>query len=311
MTRIVVAGEALVDLIPAPDGRYDALPGGGPFNTARTIARLGGSVAWLGRLSTDAFGRRLEASLAHDDVELDLVQRTDDPTTLAIAELDAAGVATYRFHTAGTASASLEPPTLPAGTAALHVGTLGLALEPVGSMLERLAVAVTPETLLMVDVNARLAATADPPAWRARIRRLAPRADVVKASVDDLDALGMTAADVLAAGARVVLVTDGARPVSLLGTGAVASIPVPTVEVADTVGAGDAFGGAFLWWWLRQGLARRDLSDPAALRRAVTAGTGIAAETCRRVGAEPPRLRHLPASSPWRRNGGSPPKSRC
>ena len=32
------------------------MPGGGPFNTARTIGRLGGQVAFLGRLSTDRFG---------------------------------------------------------------------------------------------------------------------------------------------------------------------------------------------------------------------------------------------------------------
>ena len=56
---IVVAGEALIDLLAHPDGRLDAVPGGGPFNTARTIARLGGEVRFLGCLSTDRFGERL------------------------------------------------------------------------------------------------------------------------------------------------------------------------------------------------------------------------------------------------------------
>jgi Sugar kinases, ribokinase family len=56
---IVVAGEALIDLIVHRDGRLAAVPGGGPFNTARTIARLGVPVAFLGRLSDDRFGRIL------------------------------------------------------------------------------------------------------------------------------------------------------------------------------------------------------------------------------------------------------------
>ena len=40
-TMIVVGGEALVDLVIDPDGRSTAKLGGGPFNAARTIGRLG------------------------------------------------------------------------------------------------------------------------------------------------------------------------------------------------------------------------------------------------------------------------------
>ena len=97
MATIVVAGEALIDLIVASDGRISAIPGGGPYNTARTIARLGGDVAFVGRLSSDRFGRTLRAALTADGVRLDLVSATDDPTTLAVAELDSHGTASYRF----------------------------------------------------------------------------------------------------------------------------------------------------------------------------------------------------------------------
>ena len=55
---IVVAGEALFDLVLAPDGSLVGHPGGGPYNVARTIARLGQPAAYLGRLSTDGCGRR-------------------------------------------------------------------------------------------------------------------------------------------------------------------------------------------------------------------------------------------------------------
>ena len=88
---IIVAGEALMDLILRPDGRIEAVAGGGPFNTARTIGRLGGQVGFLGRLSTDRFGQRLRDGLASDGVALTHAVTTDAPTTLAVAELDATG----------------------------------------------------------------------------------------------------------------------------------------------------------------------------------------------------------------------------
>ncbi|MEI7745184.1 MAG: PfkB family carbohydrate kinase, partial [Chloroflexota bacterium] len=83
--RIVVAGDALVDLIARSDGSITAVPGGGPYNAARAIGRLGVPVTWIGGLSGDRFGRTLEAGLAAAGVDLSLVQRTDRPTTLALA----------------------------------------------------------------------------------------------------------------------------------------------------------------------------------------------------------------------------------
>ena len=187
---IVVGGESLIDLIAYPGGRLTAIPGGGPFNTARTIGRLGGSAAYLGRLSTDRFGRALLDRLILDGVDCRLVQSTDDPTTLAVAELDDAGAATYQFYVEGTSAPGLSADGLadglPAGTTALHVGTLGLVLEPMGTTLETLVRGVPDDVVVMVDPNCRPSATPDPAALRARVQRLALRADVIKASHDDL-----------------------------------------------------------------------------------------------------------------------------
>ncbi len=99
---VVVAGEALIDLVPDAARALVAHPGGGPFNAARAAARLEAPAAFLGRLSTDAFGARLRATLLEDGVDLGPAVTTDDPSTLALVELDAAAVATYRFYTDGT-----------------------------------------------------------------------------------------------------------------------------------------------------------------------------------------------------------------
>ena len=303
---IVVAGEALIDLVVHPDLRVEALPGGGPFNVARTIARLGGTVAFLGRLSSDRFGRLLRDRLAADGVDLSLVGATDDPTTLAIAELDEVGAATYRFHTAGTAAAGLGSADLAAvgRPSALHVGTLGLVLEPLADVIESLVGSVPAPTLVMVDINARPAAMADRDRWASRVTRILARTDVVTASHDDLRTLRpgaapeSTASDLLHLGPRVVLLTDGPRPTRVATRRGVTTIEPPQVDVVDTVGAGDAFAGAFLASWIDgHGAGTAALDDDAALAHDVRRALIVAAITCTRHGADPPTAAEVAAAS--------------
>jgi fructokinase len=299
---IVVAGEALVDLILRPDGSLGMAAGGGPYNVARTIARLGQPSRFLGCLSTDALGRSLRGHLVADGVDLSLAVATEAPTTLALAELDADGVATYRFYTEGTAAPALLPVDVPTSVAearALHVGTLGLALEPIASTLAGVVAAAGPETLVMVDPNCRPTIVRDAAAYRERMWTVLRRADVVKVSADDLAFLvpGVSARDaivrVAAAGPGVVLLTDGARSVTVLARGEQRDLPVPPARVVDTVGAGDAFGGAFLAWWMRAGRGVAELRDVDAVVDAVEMAIEVARRTCERAGAEPPTLGEL------------------
>ena len=156
---VVVGGEALVDLVPHQAGELRAHAGGGPYNTARTLGRLEQDVHYLGCLSDDGFGARLRAQLQEDDVRLDTVVDTPLPTTLALAELDERGAATYRFYTEGTSAPALEPEAalraLPETVDFLHVGTLGLVMEPTAMALQAVVEAVADRALIMVDPNCR------------------------------------------------------------------------------------------------------------------------------------------------------------
>ncbi len=295
--RIVVAGECLMDVITDPSGSVREVPGGGPYNTARTIARLGERVAFLGCVSRDRRGVALLDGLALDGVELSLVARSDAPTTIAHASLDEHGAASYRFEVEGTAAPALGAGTalaaLDPGPVAIHVGTLGLVFEPSGTSLEALVAAAPAGTLVMLDPNARPSAIPDLASWRGRIRRMAARADVIRASTDDLAVLdpGREAMDVardLSTTGATILVSDGPRAVRVLRPGAdPIELPVPGGPVVDTVGAGDAFGGGFLAEWVR-GRTSTDLHDRDRLVEAVRFGIAVAALTCGRQGADPP-----------------------
>ncbi len=286
---ITVAGEALIDLIADETGRLDPRPGGGPFNTARTIARLGQPSAYLGRLSADGFGRTLRDLLDADGVRVAVPEATEEPTTLAMLDVDAAGVAGYRFYLAGTSVPDLTEATLPDGTMALHIGALGLIAEPSGSVIEQLAGSLPDSALLMLDPNCRPSAITDRRTYLDRIARVLRRADVVKTSTEDLAYLGWDGGPGDIGAARCMLVTDGAAPVTVvMASGRRDLVEVPPVEVVDTVGAGDAFGGAFLAWWSRNGLGRGDLDRPDKVRDATAAAVEVSAMTCTRRGADPP-----------------------
>jgi fructokinase len=302
---IVVAGEALIDLVPDADGALRAHPGGGPFNTARTAARLGRWTSFLGRLSTDAFGRRLERMLAADGVALDAVVHTDDPTTLALAELDEHGAARYRFYERATSAPGLEPAealaALPAGVTILHVGTLGIHLEPVATAVEALVDRVAGSALVAVDPNVRSGVLADPAAFRARLGRLLGHADLLKLSEDDLHWLapGMAPDEgvrSLLGAARAGVLTRGGDGALVVTPTRAEAVAAPAVDVVDTIGAGDAFGGGLLAWWGMHDLGRDDLGDVDAVLEATRFACLVAALTCARAGASPPTLAEVEAA---------------
>ena len=296
---ILVAGESLMDMIVGPRGDVHAAAGGGPFNTARTIARLGQPVRFLGRFSADPFGALLAGKLTADQVGLELPDQVAEPTALAIVSLNEAGVARYWFHLTGTAAFVLDRQSaaraLRKDVTALHVGTLGLVVEPMAAVLEDLARELPAPVLLMLDPNWRASAIPDAAAQLGRVRRLLVRTDILKTSREDLGFLvpgrdvPTAARTLLGWGARCVLVTDGPAPVQVFTPdGQQLTVPAPRVEVVDTVGAGDAFGGGFLAWWAEHGLSGEQLADAGLLTAAVAAAARVAALTCTRAGAEPP-----------------------
>jgi fructokinase len=302
---IIVAGEALIDLISDPGGRLVAKPGGGPYNTARTIGRLGQGCAFLGRISVDRFGDQLLGNLRGDSVDVGLVERTSDPTTLAVAEIDEAGGATYRFYAEGTAAPGLSGAhvlgSVGQDAAAVHVGTLGLVLQPMARAIERLVESLGPGPLVMVDPNCRPSATRDRSGLVSRVERIAARTDVIKVSVDDARFLypdlpvEAATSRLRSLGASVVLLTDGGRSVRVATDRGDFTLDVPRVDVVDTVGAGDAFGGGFLASWIGRGLGREELQDPTLVRDSVAFAVLVASETCRRAGADPPTMARLAA----------------
>lgn len=302
---IVVCGEALIDLIRNADGTQLATPGGGPFNTARALARLGVPTAFLGHLSDDEFGRELARLLVSDGASLELATIGHEKTTIAVADVDSEGLARYRFQVEGTSAPHLSPemvpPRLAPNVTALHLGTLGLVLEPMASTLNDLVHREHEGRVVMLDPNIRLGLIPDDE-YRPRLQKVIAKSTIVKGSEADLawlypNASYQSAAEqLLDAGARLVVVTRGARGAFGAQRDLQITVDAVPVEVVDTIGAGDAFGAALLAWLYAHGALRADLRlEQAELKSALDYACLAAAITCSRPGADPPWKGEMPA----------------
>jgi len=294
---IVVAGEALIDLVPQGTGALAGLTpalGGGPYNTAVALGRLGSPTAFCSRTSSDAFGEALLDGLRRASVDVSAVQRGPEPTTLAVATIDAHGSAAYSFYVDGTADRLFTAPSqLPAGTRAVSFGTCSLVLEPGASAYEELMRAAAAQGVFTaLDPNIRAGLIPDPDAYRARFKSWLPSVSLLKLSEEDALWLGGTPREWLASGPSAVVVTQGGEGLTAFTRdGGVHTVPGEEVEVVDTIGAGDTVNAALL-----HGLSALDaLSAEAveALRRddwtrLLRFAARAAAVTCSRAGAEPP-----------------------
>ncbi|MDQ3932768.1 MAG: carbohydrate kinase [Actinomycetota bacterium] len=306
---ILVCGEAIIDLTPAQCGSEDgfvARPGGSPLNVAVGLARLGSPCGFFGRISEDPFGRELHRHLERNRVDLTFLRNGSEPTALAFVVASEQGEADYVFRWDGTADRRLLahdlPEALPDQVVALHLGSVGTTLEPMASTLEALTQRERGRRLVSFDPNVRPPLVPERTSYLERLERLVELADVVKVSDEDLawispdESADEVARRWQASGPALVVVTLGADGAFAIAAGGESEASSPRVEVVDTVGAGDAFTSGLLAWLADLGRLDRDSLDrldTAELDQALAFAARVAALTCSRAGADPPRREDL------------------
>jgi fructokinase len=314
---ILVCGEALIDLFvdaPSTGGSLpaSAVAGGSPFNLAIGLARLGAPAGYLGGLSTDGFGRFLEARLRDNGVDTALVKSSTRPTPLVVVSPDAEGHPAYTFHAHDCADRDLLPEDLPAqldpGIAALAIASYAVAVEPSGGTLLALAEREAQRRVISLDPNLRPALVGDLGQWRARFASYARTASIIKLSIEDLHTAYGAGTDPeaqarqwLGLGVGLVVVTLGEEGALAFHANATLRQPGRRVAVADTVGAGDTFHAALLARLRAQGALSRPAVaalDRPALEDVLRYATLAASITCTRRGADMPGAADLEAALP-------------
>jgi fructokinase len=298
---IVVVGESLIDVDAGTD--LESV-GGSPLNVAVALARLEVPTVLITELGNDARSERVIELLHDTEVEFIGVP-TSRPTPVAtVSFVD--GEPSYALDLQW----SLPHQELP-GCDALHVGSLGTVLEPGRqSVLDLVEQAWARDVFVSYDPNVRAPLAANPDQTWRDVESLADRAHLVRLSDQDIALLhpGADPDDIarsLLNGERTELVirtrgADGAVGYVEEG-GGVRRVEVPgkAVQVADTVGAGDAFTAGVLAVLLETGsfgdFGAGIPREPERLRTLLVAATEVAALSCERPGASaPPRSRLRP-----------------
>ena len=298
---IIISGENVADLLPAGPGRLRVVLGGGPANTAVAAAALGAPVGFAARFGSDAFARSFRDRLETAGVDLGHAADVPAPSALALATVDATGTASYDFWLEG--AADFTATDLPAAGPGdiQHLGSLAAFWPPGADVAERWI--ERSRATVTLDVNLRPIVLEHQPDVADRLERLAHHADVIKASDEDLRLAhpGLdpeeTARTWLGrSGGRTSLVVitlgaDGA--LALTRDGRRIHAPAPKVDVADTIGAGDAAMGALLARLAAHpgGLSaiREDLEETLAFT------TAVAALACTKAGAHAPSAHEVEA----------------
>jgi fructokinase len=292
------------------------MPGGSCANVAVGLARLGVRTAFAARLAANGFGPWLRQYFTDNGIDLSLSVEATEPATLAVVTLDNQGRASYTFYGPETADWQWSERELPApnraalgahGLAAVHTGSLAIAFEPGGHVLAQWLAKLREDNdvLICFDPNMRSLPGNDDVAYRERLEGVVASSHVVKASNEDVEAMypGSVPRDAaekwLSAGASLVIITQGADGATAWHrNGFTAHLSPPSIKVADTIGAGDAFSSGLLAYLASRGLLHPDgvaQAAPAQLEAALAQAVAASAFTCTRPGGDPPDARELEA----------------
>lgn len=236
-----------VERAPGPNEKVTALDqavaaGGPAANAAVTFAHLGGDVTLVTGVGRHPLAAGVRADLGRARVRIEDAAADDDrpPPVSSIVVTAATGDRSVVSRNA--AGRSLDPPrelpSLVSGARAVLIDGHHPAL----------ADAVAEEAR-----SRGVLCVLDGGSWKDNTARLLPCVDVAVCSADfrppgTSDATDAVLEFLLRAGVRWAAVTDGPRPVAWAGPdGRSGTVPVPSAEVVDTLGAGDVFHGAFTY----------------------------------------------------------------
>ena len=248
----LVVGEVLWDVFP------DATRlGGAPLNFAVHLKRLGHTPRVVSAVGHDALGQRAQADISALGLDTTFLQMSDRlPTGTASVRLGPGDRTSFVIERPAAYDAVTMSDEMLARIEAwnpswCYYGTLFSSMPPARQLLRRLLDAL-PDARRLYDVNLRAGFES-----RELVCELLYLADVVKVNEREQtvvrDWLGLPAdfegfcrAGAARFGWQATCVTLGARGCAMLVDDEYVEAPGVPVDVADTVGAGDAFAAAFV-----------------------------------------------------------------
>ncbi len=260
MRTIYCIGEALIDLI-------DGVPfvGGAPANVAACVAKLGGRSAFLGKLSSDEYGKYIFSELSSLGVDLSHAPIGNEKTAVAQVRL-VDGERHFLFCRDGTADLALcadEIDTNLFGEGdALHFCSVCLVESAAKyAHIAALEAAKNAGVTISYDVNLRPSLWQNEDEMLRTAKDFMKYADILKMSEEEFCAFGYKKVQEIfdfSPNIKLLLLTRGANGAAAYSSdGKCLSCPSLNARPLDTVGAGDCFMGAALTALM----AKRDVAE--------------------------------------------------
>ena len=287
MLDVVALGELLIDFATIgtdADGypTMAAHPGGAPANFLAALTKFGAKTALIGKVGSDTFGKLLLGTLDKAGIDTRGMVVTDNVfTTLAFVTFDAHGDRDFAFSRKPGADTCLNFEEIGLSlideAKVFHFGTLSLTHEPARTATYKaVEYAKSKGKLITYDPNLRKPLWTDLKEAKEQLLWGLQQADVVKISDDEVEFLFGLGVEAGAAhilenfGVKLVFVTCGAEGCFFKNAQAEGHVPsLSGINVIDTTGAGDIFGGSAVWKLLQTGKAPEALNE-AELREIVS-----------------------------------------
>ncbi|EKT4480339.1 ribokinase [Pseudomonas putida] len=272
--RLPRAGETL------PGESFFTVPGGKGANQAVAVARLGGSVAMIGNVGDDDYGRQLHRALYVEGIDCQGVSTCPGVSSgVALITVDAASQNCIVIIPGG--NGLLTPQAVQRFDALLQAAEVVICQLEVPADTVAWTLARAHELGKQVILNPAPATGPLPADWFARINYLTPNESEAEAltgvAVTDQDSARRAGERLLQLGAGKVIITLGAQGALLVTAQGHQHYPAPVVQPLDTTAAGDTFIGGFA-----AGLVR-GLEEG----QAIAFGQRAAALSVTRAGAQP------------------------
>lgn len=276
MPDLIAFGEPMIEFNQQDPHLYLRGYGGDASNFAIAAARQGAEVGLLTALGEDAFGQAFLDLWTQEGVDSSLVLRDPAAPTGVYFVTHGAQGHVFSYLRAGSAASRFQPTQLPLETIrrarAFHTSGITLAISSSSADAALLAMQEARRSGVTVSFDTNLRLKLWPLARaRALIEAAIRLSDIIFPSLEDAAVLTGLADphDILtyfqALGPETIILKLGADGVIALHQGEVLTCPGVRVDAVDATGAGDAFAGAFMAEWLREG------NMPDALRYANTA----------------------------------------
>ncbi len=301
--KITCLGEILIDFTASEKGKpitevksFIKNPGGSPPNTATAIAKLGGNVSFIAKISNDSFGRFLYDTIEKNNIDTRGIVRTDAPTCLVFVAIKEDGVPDFEFYRENTADTLLEETDVSEEFLKehdiFHFGSITLLKDPSrATAISTFRKAKKLGLFTTLDPNIRPNLIEDKERFLKDLDFIFKDIDLLKISEEDLDYLypenniHKNCEILMERGIKRAIITRGAKGALFCCKEFRIEVPSYDIEVVDTTGAGDGFMGAVLYYLSQNGF--HILKDQNKVVELLKFANAQAALVCTRKGGIP------------------------